>query len=125
MTAKECITGRRSIRKFKDQPVDHARESQLLSCHQKFLQLHFRYRVRKRRDRTSGMQCPRQTSARHPDLCQLMYLPRVTVQAGLRIYRADAQATKVYKQKEVTNDRKRMYVFLHICQCLIINSDLL
>ncbi len=24
MTAKECITGRRSIRKFKDQPIDHA-----------------------------------------------------------------------------------------------------
>ena len=30
MTAKECIKGRRSIRKFKSEPVDHALLSEII-----------------------------------------------------------------------------------------------
>ncbi|MDE7248507.1 MAG: nitroreductase family protein, partial [Lachnospiraceae bacterium] len=30
MTAKECIKGRRSIRRFKDQPIDHALLSEII-----------------------------------------------------------------------------------------------
>ncbi len=32
MTAKECITGRRSIRKFTDQPVSHELLAEIVSC---------------------------------------------------------------------------------------------